>query len=93
MRLLPLAALAAAVATAVAIAGSSAAIAAKSCPCSSILSSGFCTEYGPCTELKESVPTFNPVLHPPKRQFFSVASPLNPHSTLSLSIKAGFNSQ
>ena len=61
MRLLPLAALAAAVATAVAIAGSSAAIAAKSCPCSSILSSGFCTEYGPCTELKESVPTFNPV--------------------------------
>ena len=61
MRVLSLTAMAAAVVAAVAIAGSSAATAAQSCPCSNILSSGFCTEYGPCTELKESVPTFKPV--------------------------------
>ena len=61
MRVLSLTVMAAAVVAAVAIAGSSAATAAQSCPCSNILSSGFCTEYGHCHELEMSVPTLQPV--------------------------------
>ena len=61
MRLLSLTLMVAAVAASVAIAASGPAAAAQSCTCLSILSSGFCTEYGHCHELEMSVPTLKPV--------------------------------
>jgi hypothetical protein len=61
MRLVFLTVMAAAVAAVVAIAASGPATAARSCSCLSILSSGFCTEYGHCHDLEASVPTFKPV--------------------------------
>ena len=61
MRLLSLTAMTAVVAAFVAIAASGPATAAQSCTCLSILSSGFCTEYGHCHELEMSVPTLTPV--------------------------------
>ena len=61
MRLVPLTLISAVVAVSVAIAASGPAAAARSCSCLSILSSGFCTEYGHCHELEASVPTFKPV--------------------------------
>ena len=61
MRLLPLTLMVAAVAASVAIAASRPATAATSCTCTSILSSGHCTEYGNCHVLEMSVPTLKPI--------------------------------
>jgi hypothetical protein len=51
MRLLYLAVIGALVAVPAAIIGSAPADAARSCKCNSITSSGFCTNYSPCTDL------------------------------------------
>ena len=61
MRLVRLTLMAAIIAAAAAMAASTPAAAAQVCTCTSILSSGYCTEYGNCHELLRSLDTFKPI--------------------------------
>jgi hypothetical protein len=61
MRVLRLTAMAALAAAAMVTAAHQPAEAAQSCTCTSILSSGYCTEYGNCHELEMIGTPFRPV--------------------------------